>query len=214
MKKKRITIIGIAGGTASGKTSIAKKVYEQTKQFGSVAMIRMDDYYKCLDHLTPEERKNSNFDHPDAYDVDLLIEQINMLKNGKAIEKPTYDFSIHTRSNITEHIKPANVVIVEGIMTFAIPELRNILDIKLFVDTPDDIRFIRRLKRDIEKRGRTVESVINQYVTTVRPMHLTFVEPSKKYADIIIPTGGENEIAIDLIITKISDLLQNNELPF
>ncbi len=212
MNKKKVTIIGIAGGTASGKTTVSEKVFEQTKEIGSVAMIRIDDYYKCLDHLPFEERKKTNFDHPDAYDVPLLLEQLNDLKNGKKIEKPTYDFAFHTRSKITEVIKPANVIIVEGIMTFAIPEVREMMDIKIFVDTPDDIRFIRRLERDVTERGRTVSSVINQYMTTVRPMHLTFVEPSKKYADIIIPTGGENEIAIDMIITKIVDLLVNNEI--
>ena len=212
MQKKKVTIIGIAGGTASGKTTVSVKVFEQTKAFGSVAMIRIDDYYKCLDHLSMEERRKTNFDHPDAYDVPLLLEHLNNLKNGIKIEKPIYDFTIHTRAKETETVKPANVIIVEGIMTFAIPELREMMDIKLFVDTPDDIRFIRRLERDVNKRGRTVDTVISQYLTTVRPMHLTFVEPSKKYADIIIPTGGENEIAIDMIITKIVDLLKNHEI--
>lgn len=212
MKKKKITIIGIAGGTASGKTTVSEKVFEQTKEFGSVAMIKIDDYYKRLDHLPMEERRKTNFDHPDAYDVPLLLEQLNELKNGKKIEKPIYDFTVHTRSDKTETVKPGNVIIVEGIMIFAIPELRDMMDIKIFVDTPDDIRFIRRLERDVTERGRTVPTVINQYLTTVRPMHLTFVEPSKKYADIIIPTGGENEIAIDIIITKIVDLLKNHEI--
>lgn len=202
------TIIGIAGGTASGKTTVASKVYEETKKMGSVAMIKIDDYYKCLDHLPIEERRKTNFDHPDAYDVSLLLKQLNDLKNGLEIEKPTYDFSINTRSKITEKVKPSNVIIVEGIMTFAIPELRDLFDIKIFVDTPDDIRFIRRLTRDIKERGRTLDSVINQYTQTVRPMHLTFVEPSKRYADIIIPIGGENEVAIDFLITKIKNLLK------
>ena len=209
MKKKKVTIIGIAGGTASGKTTVSEKVFEQTKEIGSVAMIRIDDYYKCLDHLPFEERKKTNFDHPDAYDVPLLLKQLTDLKNGKKIEKPTYDFAFHTRSKITEVIKPANVIIVEGIMTFAIPELREMMDIKIFVDTPDDIRFIRRLERDVTERGRTVESVINQYLTTVRPMHLTFVEPSKKYADIIIPNDFSLDVAVNMITAKISEILRD-----
>lgn len=201
------TIIGIAGGTASGKTTVASRVYEETKKFGSVIVIRIDDYYKDQSHLTLEERRKTNFDHPGAYDVDLLIKHLNDLKNGKSINKPTYDFTISTRSSYVEVINPCNVIIVEGIMAFAIPELRDMYDIKIFVDTPDDIRFIRRLSRDVEKRKRTMESVINQYLTTVRPMHLTFVEPSKMYADLIVPIGGKNEIAIDIITTKIVDLL-------
>ncbi len=201
------TIIGIAGGTASGKKTVASRLYEETKKFGSVIVIRIDDYYKDQSHLSLEERRKTNFDHPGAYDVDLLVKHLNELKNGKSIEKPTYDFTISTRSSYVEVINPCNVIIVEGIMAFAIPELREMYDIKIFVDTPDDIRFIRRLSRDVEKRKRTMESVINQYLTTVRPMHLTFVEPSKMYADLIIPIGGKNEIAIDIITTKIVDLL-------
>lgn len=205
----KTTIIGIAGGTASGKTTIASKLYEETKKYGSVVSIRIDDYYKDQTNLTLEERRKTNFDHPKAYDVQLIVKQLEDLKNGKSINKPIYDFTISTRSEKTEIINPGNIIIVEGIMAFAIPEVRELLDIKIFVDTPDDIRFIRRLSRDIEKRGRTLESVVNQYLTTVRPMHLTFVEPSKIYADIIIPIGGENEIAIDIINTKILDLLKN-----
>lgn len=203
-----VTIIGIAGGTASGKSTVAKKVFEESKRHGTVSMIRVDDYYKCLDHLEFKDREKVNYDHPDAFDVELLIKQLKDLKAGKAIDKPVYDFTIHNRSKTPEYIAPGNVVIVEGIMTFAIPELREMLDIKIFVDTPDDIRFIRRLERDVNERARTVSSVIEQYLNTVRPMHHTFVEPSKRYADIIIPVGGENTVAINFLITKIVDLLK------
>lgn len=206
----KTTIIGIAGGTASGKTSVASRLYEETKKHGSVNVIRIDDYYKDQSNLPLEERRKTNFDHPSAYDSTLLVKHLNELKQGKSINKPTYDFTISTRSDVVERVDPCNVIIVEGIMAFAIPELREMYDIKIFVDTPDDIRFIRRLSRDIEKRGRTVESVINQYLTTVRPMHLSFVEPSKVYADLIVPIGGQNDIAIDIITTKIVDLFKKN----
>lgn len=206
----KTTIIGVAGGTASGKTTLASKLYMESKKYGSVSVIRVDDYYKCLDHLSMDDRKKINFDHPNAYDVELLITHLNNLKNGISINKPTYDFTKHTRSSYVEVVNPCNVIIVEGIMAFAIPELRDMFDIKVFVDTPDDIRFIRRLKRDVEHRGRTMESVINQYLSVVKPMHQTFVEPSKIYADIIVPTGGENNsnIAIDILTLKIVDLLK------
>ena len=204
----KTTIIGIAGGTASGKTTLARKVYEASQNYGSVVMLRLDDYYKEVTNMTYEERTKINFDHPDSYDSALLVEHINALKNGQSIDCPTYDFVIHNRSNITKQINPANVIIVEGIMTFAIPELLKMFDIKIFVDTPDDIRLLRRLTRDIKERGRTIDSVVNQYLTTVRPMHLSFVEPSKRYADIIIPEGGQNNIAIEVIKTKIVNLLQ------
>lgn len=205
----KTTIIGIAGGTASGKTTLAKKVYEATQDYGSVVMIRLDDYYKKIEGKTYEERTLVNYDHPDSYDSKLLVEHLNDLKNSKSINRPTYDFVDHNRSSETVLINPANVIIVEGIMSFAIPELLEMFDIKIFVDTADDIRFIRRLKRDMKDRGRSAESVINQYLTTVRPMHLSFVEPSKRYADIIIPEGGKNDIAIDMIKIKVVNLLQN-----
>lgn len=204
-------IIGIAGGTASGKTTIAKKVYETTSKEGTVSMIKIDDYYKILDHLSAEERTRVNYDHPDAYDIELLTKHLNDLKNGIAIEKPVYDFVVHNRSKeITETVYPSNIIILEGILTLAIKELRDICDIKLYVDTPDDIRFIRRLSRDIADRGRDVESIVEQYLTTVRPMHITFVERSKAYADLIIPEGGSNSVAIDFIITKIVDIINKS----
>jgi len=201
-------IIGIAGGTASGKTTIAKKLYHASLEYGSVAMIKIDDYYKRLDHLSIEERRKINYDHPNAYDIELLISHLHDLQEKKPILKPTYDFINHNRSDKVEKINPSNVVIVEGILTFAIPELREMFDVKIFVDTPDDVRFIRRLTRDMELRGRSVNSIIDQYLTTVRPMHLMFVEPSKKYADIIIPEGGENQVAIDFLVARIVNILQ------
>ncbi len=206
----KTVIIGIAGGTASGKTTIAKKVYESTSQHGTVTMIKIDDYYKCLDHLSMEERMQVNYDHPDAYDIKLLSQHLADLKDGKQINKPIYDFVIHNRSKTTEIINPSNIIIIEGILTLAIEDIRNFCDIKLYVDTPDDIRFIRRLKRDIDERGRDVKSIIDQYLTTVRPMHISFVERSKAYADLIIPEGGKNNIAIDFIVTKILDIINKN----
>jgi uridine kinase len=201
------TIIGIAGGTASGKTTLARKLYESTKKVGSVSILRFDDYYYKMDHLTYEERCKINYDHPDSFDVELLISHLQELKKGNPIDKPTYDYVIHNRAKETELINPSNVIIVEGILIFAIPALREMFDVKIFVDTPDDIRLLRRLKRDVEDRGRTIESVSAQYLETVRPMHEAFVEPSKKYADLIIPEGGKNQIALDFIETKIIQLL-------
>lgn len=202
------TIIGIAGGTASGKTTIAKKLYQETKKKGSVVLIRIDDYYFGKINVPKTEDGRPNFDHPDAYDVDLITQNLNDLINNKSIEKPTYDFVESARTNVYEHIEPADVIIVEGIMVFAIEKLRQYFDIKIFVDTPDDIRFIRRLKRDMIDRGRTLDSVVTQYLSSVRPMHEAFVEPSKKFADIIIPDGGHNKVAMDFLITKINQLIK------
>lgn len=205
-----VCIIGIGGGSSSGKTTIAKKVFEATNKKGTVAMIRLDDYYKRHDELSFEERSKINYDHPNAYDVEYLIDNLKKLKEGKEIIEPTYDFVNHNRSDETHIIKPVNVIIVEGILTLAIKEIREMCDIKLYVDTPDDIRFIRRLTRDTTERGRSIESIVDQYLKTVRPMHNIFVEPSKKEADLIIPEGGENKIAIDFIATRILDILNNN----
>ena len=202
------TIIGIAGGTASGKTTIAKQLYNEANKIGSVVLIRIDDYYFGKVNVPKTEDGRVNFDHPDAYDVELIIEHLNDLINHKAIEKPTYDFVESKRTDVTEHIEPAEVIIVEGIMVFAIEPLRKYFDIKIFVDTPDDIRFIRRLHRDMIDRERTLDSIINQYMSSVRPMHEAFVEPSKKFADIIIPDGGHNKVAMDFLITKIKQLLK------
>ncbi len=203
----KTTIIGIAGGTASGKTTIAKRLYDEASKIGSVALIRIDDYYYGKIKVPLNELGQMNFDHPDAYDIELLMSHLKLLQNGQSINKPIYDFVTSSRLEQTELVEPADVIIVEGIMAFAITKLKKIFDIKLFVDTPDDIRFIRRLKRDIVDRGRSLESVINQYLSSVRPMHEAFVEPSKKFADIIIPDGGHNEVAMDFLITKITQLI-------
>ena len=202
------TIIGIAGGTASGKTSVAQKLYEMAQPLGSVTVIRLDDYYKDLSHLTLEERRQTNFDHPDAYDIDLLISDLTKLTNGETIQKPIYDFVNSVRTKEFEKVVPSDVIIVEGILTFHYPKLLKLFSMKIYVDTPDDIRFIRRLKRDVNERGRNINSVIQQYITTVRPMHIKYVEPSKQKADIIVPEGGHNEVAIDILSTKIKSTIK------
>lgn len=205
------TIIGIAGGTSSGKTTVAQRLFEETKAFGTVTLIRIDDYYKKLSEIPLNEEGNRNFDHPDSYDTDLIVSDLMKLKQGQKINKPIYDFVISDRSNQTEEILPGDVIIVEGIMVFAIEQIRKCLDIKIYVDTPDDIRFIRRLRRDIVDRKRSVDSIVNQYLSSVRPMFQAFVEPSKKYADIIIPEGGHNFVAMDLLITKIKNILKQEK---
>ncbi|MCF0114558.1 MAG: uridine kinase [Erysipelotrichaceae bacterium] len=203
-------IIGIAGGSASGKTSIARKLEEtfMDETHKSVLIIRQDDYYKDQSEKSMEERVKTNYDHPFAFDNDLLIEQVNDLLQGKSINKPTYDYVHHTRSDVVEVCEPADVIVLEGLFVLEDPKIRELLNIKLFVDTAADIRFIRRLLRDVEERGRTVQSVVEQYMTTVREMHETFVEPSKRYADVIIPEGGSNSVAIDLLVTKISSIIK------
>lgn len=209
---KKTIIIGIAGGSASGKTSISqqlKAAYEDSK---SVVIIRQDDYYKNQSDKTMAERVKTNYDHPFAFDHELLVKQLKALVNGQAIAKPTYDFVHHTRSDVVEEILPSDVVVLEGLFVLEEQQLRELCDIKIFVDTDADIRFIRRLIRDVKKRGRTLDSIIDQYTNTVRDMHNLFVEPSKRYADIIIPEGGQNKVAIDLLITKISSIINQNVL--
>lgn len=201
-------IIGIAGGTASGKTTIANQLVEAFLDETHVTIIRQDDYYKDQTHKTMAERVKKNYDHPDAFDTELLVEQLTALKHGETILKPTYDYELHTRSDVVEMIASSRVIVLEGIFVLAQKEVRDLCDIKVYCDTPDDIRFIRRLVRDVNERGRTVESVINQYLDTVKPMHDAFIEPSKKYANIIFPENTENEVAIDLLITKIASIIQ------
>jgi uridine kinase len=200
-------VIGIAGGTGSGKTTIADYILE-TVGPDRIAFFPHDAYYRELDVLSQEERAKVNFDHPSSLETELLIEHINQLRNGQSIELPTYDFKTHTRTGETTTIYPQPILMVEGILIFAEPELRKLFDLKIYVDTDPDIRFIRRLKRDIEERGRTTQSVINQYLDTVRPMHLEFVEPSKRYANVIIPEGGYNHVALDLIVARVESMLQ------
>ena len=206
-KMKKAVIIGIAGGSASGKTSIAKQLYEYFKGHHKVVIIKQDDYYKDQTHLSMEERVNTNYDHPFAFDTDLLVQQLEQLKNKQSIEKPIYDYTLHTRRQETETIEPRDVILLEGIFVLAEARVRDMCDILVYVDTDNDIRFMRRLKRDIEERGRSLNSVCEQYLNTVRPMHEQFIEPSKKYAHIIIPEGGSNYVAIDLLITKIKSII-------
>lgn len=209
MNSKKPIVIGIAGGTGSGKTSIAAKIMNTFKD-KSVLLIQQDSYYRDQAHLTFEERLNTNYDHPRAFDNDLLMEQIAKLQKYEAIEIPVYDYALHTRSDKTVHVDPKEVVILEGILVLEDEKLRDLMDIKIFVDTDADIRILRRMVRDLEERGRTVESVIDQYLTAVRPMHNQFVEPSKAYADVIIPEGGKNRVAIDLVATKIEMILEED----
>jgi uridine kinase len=199
-------LIGISGGTGSGKTTVANRILESVSAC-EVVFIQQDSYYRNIEDLPLDYRQVANFDHPDALDNDLLVRHVRMLKAGEAIELPIYDFKTNTRAMETRLVEPKPIVIVEGILVFVDARLLEQMDIKVFVDTPDDIRFIRRLRRDIAERGRTLESVIEQYVETVRPMHMQFVEPSKRHADVIIPEGGHNLVSIDLISGKIRERL-------
>jgi uridine kinase len=200
-------VIGMAGGTGSGKTTVAREILRRagTEQ---ISLIQHDAYYKDLGDLPLAQRAMQNFDHPDALDNDLLITHLRELKAGRPIEIPVYDFTTHTRTKETRHVEPGRIILVEGILIFADEALRRLMDVKIFVDTDADIRFIRRLQRDIAERGRTMDSVIHQYLATVRPMHQEFVESSKRFADVIIPEGGFNEVAMDLIAARIKTLLE------
>ncbi len=199
-------IIGICGGTGSGKTTVANRILDAVSA-SEVTFLQQDSYYRDLDQMPLDYRQRINFDHPDALDNDLLIEHLRALKAGRAVELPLYDFKHHARRAETQRTEPKPITIIEGILIFAEPRLLAEMDIKVFVDTPDDIRFIRRLRRDVAERGRTVESVIDQYLATVRPMHMQFVEPSKRAADVIIPEGGHNLVSIDLLSGKIRERL-------
>lgn len=199
-------VIGIAGGTGSGKTTIANVILNRVGT-ENIAFIPQDAYYKDLNELSRAQRDVINFDHPESLDSDLLVEHVQTLQRCEPVEIPKYDFTTHSRTSETTHIEPQAVILVEGILVFAERALCELFNVKIFVDTPPDIRFIRRLMRDIEERGRSVESVILQYETTVRPMHLEFVEPSKRYADVIIPEGGWNTAAMDMVVARIEALL-------
>ena len=196
-----ILVIGIAGGTGSGKTTLMNNLISRFE--GMVTVISHDNYYKRHDDMTYEERSQLNYDEPAAFDTSLMVYHLEELRRGHAIECPVYDFTIHNRSEQTIHIVPKKVIIVEGILIFAEPELRERLDIKLFVDTDADVRILRRIVRDVRDRGRDLESIVTQYLTTVKPMHEMFVEPSKRYADIIIPEGGHNQVALDFVMERI-----------
>lgn len=211
MAVKRPVVIGIAGGSCSGKTSVTRAIYDVFRDH-SVVVIEQDFYYKDQSHLTFEERLGTNYDHPLAFDNDLLIEHIKKLLVRQPIEKPVYDYVQHTRAQKVIHVEPVDVIILEGILVLEDADLRDLMDIKLFVDTDSDLRIIRRIMRDIKERGRTTDSVIEQYLSAVRPMHNLFIEPTKRYADIIIPEGGDNEVAIDLMVTKIKTILETDNV--
>ncbi len=206
MGNKTPLVIGIAGGSGSGKTTVVQKILERVGA-DRIAYLQHDSYYKDLGGLPPAVRRTINFDHPNALETELLVEHVKMLRNRKPIQVPIYDFATDTRTNETYTVVPHRVILVEGILIFTEPDLRKLFDVKIFVDTDADLRFIRRLHRDITERGRTTESVIKQYMETVRPMHLEFVEPSKRYADVIIPEGGFNTVALDMVVARIESLL-------
>lgn len=204
-------ILGVAGGSGSGKTTVVEEICRGLHP-SPVSVIHHDSYYKDLVHLPFEERAEVNFDHPDALETGLLVDHLSRLRSGEAVEVPVYDFATHTRTSKIRRVDPTGVVIVDGILILADPRLRDLLDIKVFVDTDPDIRFIRRLRRDIRDRGRSLESVVDQYQNTVRPMHLAFVEGSRAFADIIIPEGGRNQVAIDLLVSRLK-LVEGKGLP-
>jgi uridine kinase len=205
---KRLTplVIGIAGGSGSGKTTVAQTILQRVGP-DRISFLQHDAYYKDLNGLPPIQRAEVNFDHPNSLENELLIRHILQLKKGEAVEVPIYDFSTHSRTNRTFTVQPRSVILVEGILIFAETSLRELFDVKIFVDTDSDLRFIRRLQRDIAERGRTTDSVVKQYMATVRPMHLDFVEPSKRYADVIIPEGGFNAAALDMVVARIETML-------
>ncbi len=203
-------IIGIAGGSGSGKTTVGLRINEEAPG-KTVLIIHHDSYYRDNGHLPLEERARINYDHPAAFETDLLIEHLGMLKRGEPVEIPIYDYATHSRSKLTEHVEPADIVFVEGILVLESAALRELMDIRLYVDVDADERFIRRLRRDTAERGRTQQSVIDQYLQVVRPMHLQFVEPSKRFAHLIIPEGGHNRVAIDLIAAKIAGILRERK---
>jgi uridine kinase len=198
---QRPLIIGVVGGSGSGKTTVARAIYEYLG--ANAALVDQDAYYRDLAHLSLDERRRLNFDHPDAFDTELLAVHLEQLAAGQSVAKPTYDYAAHTRATATVPVEPRDVILVEGILLFADHRLRSLFDIKIFVDVAEDVRFIRRLQRDVTERGRQMEDVIQQYLTTVRPMHLEFVEPSKRYADVILPEGGHNRIGIEMILARV-----------
>jgi uridine kinase len=199
-------VIGIAGGSGSGKTTVAQEILNRVGP-ARISFLQHDAYYKDLSGLPPTQRMAVNFDHPNSLETELLIQHIEMLKKNEKVDLPIYDFANHSRTEETFEVLPRGVILVEGILIFAEPDLRKLFDVKIFVDTDDDIRFIRRLERDIAERGRTTDNVVKQYLATVRPMHLEFVEPSKRYADVIIPEGGHNIAALDMVVARIESLL-------
>ncbi len=208
---RRPVIIAVAGGSASGKTTVVNKITESFEA-DQVTVIKHDDYYKDQSDMEMEERLKVNYDHPFSLDNDYLYEQVSQLIEGKTIIKPTYNFEKHNRSSVTEEVHPTDIVILEGILIMEDERVRDLCDIKLFVEADDDLRFIRRLSRDMAERGRSLESVINQYLDTVKPMHFAFVKPTKRYADVIIPNDKDHDVAVDLIITKIKSIISSKDI--
>ena len=200
-------VIGVAGGSGSGKTTVSRRIRESVN-VQQIAYLEHDNYYRDQTHLTLEQRVKTNYDHPNSLETPLLVEHVRALQAGQSIAMPLYDFAIHTRSIETRHVEPARIILIEGILIFTEKELRELMDIRIFVDTDPDIRFIRRLRRDMGERGRSLDSVVQQYMATVRPMHLEFVEPSKRYADIIVPRGGNNQVAMEMIVSRIQAFLE------
>ena len=203
-------LIAVAGGSASGKTTVVRKIIERLNS-KDITVITHDDYYKDLTKLTLEERQKVNFDHPDSLDNDLFVAQLNELLNGNSIEKPTYNFVEHNRSKITETVHPTRIIIIEGILVLEDDRVKDLATIKIFVESDDDVRFIRRLVRDTKERGRSIDSVINQYLTTVKPMYYSFIKPTKRYADMIIPNDSTHDVAVDCIARMINDMLKGDE---
>lgn len=203
-------VIGIAGGTGSGKTTVARKIAERIG-IENVIILEHDNYYKDITQFKGKKIEEINFDHPDALDTKLLIEHVKALKNRQAVDVPIYDFTTYRRLPEVKHIEPKDVIIIEGILVFVEKELRDLMDIKIFIDTDADERVLRRIKRDIIERGRPLESVVNQYISTVKPSHLEFVEPSKRWADVIIPRGGENDVAIEMVVSRIKTMLEDKK---
>lgn len=209
-RTKRPVIIGITGGTGSGKSTIARAIFESVPE-KRASIIEQDCYYKDQSHLPADERVKVNYDHPLAFDTELMVSHLKQLLNGQAIEKPQYDFTVHNRKKETITVEPRDIIIVEGILVLDSPGVRDLMDIKIFVDTDADVRIIRRIMRDMQERGRTLESVIAQYLNVVKPMHFEFVEPTKRYADIIIPEGGHNKVAIDIMVAKIKSIINSEQ---
>ena len=209
-KKHNPIIIGVTGGSGSGKTTVSRKILEELDG-QSISIIQQDSYYKDQSHKTMAQRRQTNYDHPLAFDEDLLYEHLLKLKAGEAVDVPVYDYTVSTRSDKVVHQEPTDVIILEGILILDDERIRDMLDIKVYVDTDDDIRIIRRIRRDMEQRARSLDSIINQYLSGVKPMHHQFIEPTKRYADLIVPEGGQNDVAIDLLVTKIRDILKQKQ---